>query len=289
MQKTGIEGVKNPDGTQGYTWNPLTGCLNHTPEGLCLGGGFPCYAFKLANGRLKSKYLANDNVAPVFLDTPGDEWQAKADPFYPRFWSERIDKARLELASARKPRGIFPVDMGELFGGWLPPEWQEEVVAVFREFPQHRFYPLTKQPQNLIKFSPFPDNCWVGVTATGYKAFNEALDYLKGIEAKVKYISVEPLLEAIPFYMERLTYCGINQIIVGAQTKPYKPPERAWLDGILEPCIKARIPVFLKNNLKPLLENDHRTFINPLYWKDGYYTSPEHPNIDLHLRQEMPK
>lgn len=49
MNETNIEWVKNPDGSQGYTWNPITGCLNHD-NGLCKGGGFPCYAYKLANG-----------------------------------------------------------------------------------------------------------------------------------------------------------------------------------------------------------------------------------------------
>ena len=50
MNRTTIEWVKNPDGTQGYTWNPITGCLNGCPY---------CYARKLANGRLKQRYLAN--------------------------------------------------------------------------------------------------------------------------------------------------------------------------------------------------------------------------------------
>ena len=50
MQKTKIEWVKSPNGKQGYTWNPITGCLNGCPY---------CYARKLANGRLKSRYLAN--------------------------------------------------------------------------------------------------------------------------------------------------------------------------------------------------------------------------------------
>jgi len=65
-------------------------------------------------------------------------------------------------------------------------EWQDRVFEIIDDCPGHRFYLLSKQPQNLIKFSPFPENCWVGVTATGYGAFNKALDGLKVIEAKVK-------------------------------------------------------------------------------------------------------
>ena len=69
MNKTSIDWVKNPDGSQGYTLNPITGCGNHTPEGLCLGGMFPCYAYRLANTRLKERYLANTNfVREVYQD-----------------------------------------------------------------------------------------------------------------------------------------------------------------------------------------------------------------------------
>jgi len=160
--------------------------------------------------------------------------------------------------------------------------------------PDCRFYLLTKQPQNLIKWSPFPDNCWVGVTATGHKAFNEALDYLKFIGARVKFISIEPLLEAIPFYMERLAYCGINWVIIGACTgrkseimelcqrypaltpMPYgkiwaAQPKIEWVEEIVEACDKAGIRVFLKDNLRPLIEK------NSLF-----------PNLAMQSRQEMP-
>ncbi|GAH72781.1 unnamed protein product, partial [marine sediment metagenome] len=129
--KTLIEWVKNPDGTQGYTLNPITGCLNHTPEGLCLGGMFPCYAWRLANGRLKYIYRGNTNIAPVLPSIPEKIGKARFDPFYPRFWEDRIDEARLELVNA-KPRGIFVCDMGELFGGWIPKAWQEEVMDMVK-------------------------------------------------------------------------------------------------------------------------------------------------------------
>ena len=88
MNKTSIEWVKNPDDSQGYTWNPITGCLNHV-DGLCKGGGFPCYAYRLAHGRLKSRYIANMSLPPIFkenLSTAGN------DPFYPRFWPERVSQ-----------------------------------------------------------------------------------------------------------------------------------------------------------------------------------------------------
>ena len=52
MQKTKIAWVRNPDGTQGYTWNPVTGCQK---------GCDYCYARKIANrfqGNFKPALIA---------------------------------------------------------------------------------------------------------------------------------------------------------------------------------------------------------------------------------------
>jgi len=63
--------------------------------------------------------------------------------------------------------------------------------------PQHTFLFLTKCPQNLLVWSPFPPNCFVGVSVTRNNQLENALKYLKQIEATVKFISFEPLLERI--------------------------------------------------------------------------------------------
>ena len=278
MQKTSIEWVKNPNGTQGYTWNPITGCLN---------GCEYCYARKLANGRLKKRYLANQCLAPRGKYPLSEGF----DPFYPRFW---IDRAREEFGSCHVgaiPKGIFVCDMSDLFGIGVPEEWTRRILnkigmSYYRE---HRFYLLTKQPQNLVKFSPFPDNCWVGVTATNADMLFDAINHLDDIQCKVRYVSLEPMLASC-YLVDLAAHLGssVDWVIIGAQTKSYKPPKIEWVEEIVRACDKAGIAVFLKDNLRPLLENDHRTFMDSLYWKDGYYTSPEHPNIDLYLRQEMP-
>ena len=198
----------------GYTWNPITGCHNHTPEGLCYGGLFPCYAFTLANGRLKERYLANHQWSPEVIEhnTP-----ALLDPFYPRFWPERLQ------AMNKMPlhKGIFVCDMSDLFGIGVPEEWTKKVLHECWFWKDSRFYLLTKQPQNLVKWSPFPDNCWVGVSATNAKMAEEAGFWLWEVKAKVKFISFEPLLEQIPVHFadyisEEVE--GIKWVIIGAQT-----------------------------------------------------------------------
>ena len=270
MNKTNIEWVKNPDGTQGYTWNPITGCLNHTPEGLCLGGMFPCYAYKLANGRLRQRYLANHHLANGETLTNLEAVRALKDPFYPRFWEERLQDvirgyhyssfSGSQSEFAAKPRGIFVCDMGELFGDWIPKEWQAKVFRAINDWDNRhdRFYLLTKQPQNLAKWSPFPGGSRVGVTACTPQMLTNALYGLMQIETKVKYISFEPLLEwqkikKISALAESFQIAGINWLIIGAQTKPYKPPKIEGVEEIVRAADQAGIPVFLKNNIRPLI------------------------------------
>ncbi len=185
MQKTSIEWVRNPDGSQGYTFNPITGCLNGCPY---------CYARKLAMGRLFSRYITNRNVAP---ETPPDTYGAHNefryhDPFYPRFWVEK-----LYHPWGGKPKGIFVCDMSDLFGIGIPAEWTETVLNLCRLHSENRYYLLTKQPQNLAKFSPYPPNVYLGVSVTGQEMFDKAIYCLKMVDAKVKFLSFEPLLDHI--------------------------------------------------------------------------------------------
>ena len=287
MNKTSIDWVKNPDGTQGFTWNPITGCLNHI-NGICKGGNFPCYAYRLATTRLEHIYMS-DASASRFITLFDHSPLNMPDPFYPRFWPERMKQLRPLVKST--PKGIFVCDMADLFGIGVPEEWTREVMSLIRVLPTHRFYLLTKQPQNLIRFSPFPDHCYVGVTATNNDMCYEALRVLanrdywynrphNSVEAKVRYLSFEPLLGRIDLNTKYgfpldLVKSGIGWVIIGSQTKPYKPPKIEWVQEIVEAADKAGIPVFLKDNLYPLLGL-------------GNGKSICHSNEVGTLRQEMP-
>ena len=267
MNKTSIEWVRNPDGSQGYTFNPITGCFNHV-NGMCKGGNFPCYAYRLAHGRLKQRYLDNRNYARLPQNAV-----KPSDPFYPRFWPERLEELTPPFTPRpyrnSKPRGVFVCDMADLFGIGVPNQWTEAVLDRIMRNPCDRFYLLTKQPENLPQWSPFPDHCFVGATVCNDGMMTIALTNLANVEARVRYLSIEPLLGFISMKSHPIKGI-IDWIILGAQTKPYKPPEISWVRGICQAASKAGIPVFLKNNLKPLYANEN--------WLAPYV-----------LRQEMPK
>jgi len=102
-----------------------------------------------------------------------------------------------ELRSIKKPSRIFWGSTFELFHDSIPDLWRKDIFAMVGQFPEHTHLFLTKQPQNLPQWSPFPSNCYVGVSATNQHQFDEAVKYLKEVEATVKFISFEPLLERI--------------------------------------------------------------------------------------------
>ena len=222
MGKTKIEWVKNQDGTQGYTLNPV--------KGKCPVACSYCYARRM----------------------------------YDRFkWDPEIRYIPIagEVAAIKKPSRIFVGSTMELFGQWIPAPWLSAVFSCVRQNPQHTFIFLTKRPQNLAKWSPFPENCWVGASVTNANQLSAAYTGLhRALEATVKFISHEPLLDNIVMEPQFLLDAGISWVVCGQQTpvKPATMPKIEWIKEIVEAADKAGVPVFEKNNLASLLKRPLR-------------------------------
>ena len=279
LNYTRIEWIIGPDGKRGFTWNPITGCLNHK-EGLCLGGGFPCYAYRLANGRLRARYLANHHIIPYFLrDSNWPNYPVPSkDPFFPRFWHDR----ELALQSMPKNKGVFVCDMSDLFGIGVPTGWTARVLDEIEPCGDGRFYLLTKQPQRLREFSPFPSNCWVGVTATSGPTAVRALDAIYMVKGTKIFLSLEPLLQwdiDCDIMARNLQSQQVDWVIIGGQTMPQKNPELGWIVEVAKACYIAGVPLFLNDNLNHVV---------PFKWS-GRIESALLRTKDGRLRQEVPR
>lgn len=224
------------------SWNPVSGCTNGCPY---------CYARKLANGRLKSRYLQNKHYV-----APGTD---PNDPFSPRFWPMRIG----DPMDIKAPKKIFVSDMGDLFGPKVPKIWQQLVLDVVALCEQHTFQFLTKCPDRLPEI--FPDNAWVGTTVTCEEDMWRIRELYGRVAAPIRFVSLEPLLGPIKS-LEVLEL--MDWIIVGAQTRPEKQPEMEWVCDILDAVGKT--PIFMKNNLKV-----------PVFIKNK-------KNVEPYIRQEYP-
>ena len=136
--------------------------------------------------------------------------------------------------------------MCDLFGPWVPEQSVEDVLSIAHYSARHTFMFLTKWPQNLAQFNPWPDNCWVGATATNHDEAREAMSHLQHVEAPVRYLSCEPLLDWINLFNIRRP----DWIIIGAQTGPgAKPPEFDWVRDITAFARGYGVPLFTKDNL----------------------------------------
>ena len=104
---------------------------------------------------------------------------------------------------------------------------------------------MTKRSERLAELSPFlewTDNIWMGVSVEN-KDYVHRIDDLRKTGAKIKFLSVEPLLGPLP----KMKLKGINWVIVGGESGPgARPLEREWAVGVRDQCRKARVPFFFK-------------------------------------------
>jgi len=184
-----------------------------------------------------------------------------------------------EIQRIKKPSRIFWGSTFELFHDNIPVLWIKDIIKITNQFPQHTHIFLTKCPQTLPK--EWPDNCWVGVSAWNTISFLNAQDKLIDIQAKIKFVSLEPLLhwdEPLRKEVQWRTYQYINWLIIGQQTpiKASTAPKVEWIREIVDAADQAKIPVFLKDNLRSVLPLPERIFC------------AVHPTGVRFLRQEFP-
>ena len=150
----------------------------------------------------KSKIEWTDyTINPVKGLCPMECSYCYARAMYKRFkWNPEIRFDELwvpDLANLKKPSRIFVGSTMELFGEWVKYWWLKTIFDYALLYPQHTFIFLTKQPTELIKWSPFPRNTYIGVSVTNQSQYDNAMKYLATVEAPVKFLSLEPLLERI--------------------------------------------------------------------------------------------
>lgn len=209
-----------------WSWNPVTGC-NH--------GCDYCYARAIATSR---------DMAPYY---PAG--------FTPLFHHERLDapantpvpgRAADDPAHGR----VFVCSMADLFGAWVPQEWIDQVVASTVANPQWEYLYLTKFPQRYDRLQ-LPASGWIGASVDEQHRAEPTLAAMRKVSGvKVKWLSLEPLLEPIKFS----TLEGIDMIVIGAQSEnigqnsSFSPPFE-WVADLVATARRDGCKVWLKTNL----------------------------------------
>ena len=182
-------------------------------------------------------------------------WYCYARRIYDRFKLDpevRFDDKEMDkVAKIKKPSRIFVGSTHELFGSWIPSWWVQDILISVKRYPQHMFVFLTKNPMRYFAFK-FPDNCWLGATTVDANTAGTFTDNLL-LKKGYRFISAEPLLEDIAKYID---YDAVGWIIIGALTGPGSKkyqPKKEWIEGVIRRADKFKIPVFLKDNLIPIM------------------------------------
>lgn len=148
-----------------------------------------------------------------------------------------------------RPRVIFLNDMGDTFTESLPPDWLAPHLPKIASSP-HLFLLLTKRAHRLRSFSErhsLPPNLWAGVSVTTQGSADARVPDLLATKAAVRFVSFEPLLEAISLRPEWLRASAIAWAIVGGESgKAARKCSIDWIrDGLAE-CREGKILPFVK-------------------------------------------
>lgn len=199
------------------TWNPVTGCTKVS------AGCKNCYAERMSK-RLK----------------------AMGKPQYRNGFKLTLQPDSLELPLKwKRSRLIFVNSMSDLFHDQVPLEYIKKVFAVMNRCPHHTFQVLTKRPEIAARFADeltWSDNIWMGTSVENALVLHRVTS-LQGIPARIRFLSVEPLLGPIP----RLPLSGIHWVIVGGESGPRaRPVEADWVRAIRDRCVAHNVPFFFK-------------------------------------------
>ncbi len=174
----------------------------------------------------------------------------KNGTFNPKWdYTIRWDSEAWPPAHIPKGARVFVCSTIEAFGRWIPSSWLWAIFNYCKLRNDVTWIFLTKRPERLKEFSPFPPNVWVGASAPNLETYYRAMDGLKSVKAAVKFISFEPLIGDIGLPGD-LFLKGISWVIVGQMTPVRKSTAKVeWIKEIVTAADKAGVPVFLKDNL----------------------------------------
>lgn len=208
------------------TFNPWWGCTKISP------GCAHCYAAAFAH-RIGQHIWGDDAPRRFFGDKHWNE---------PRKWN---------AAAVRDGRvhRVFCASMSDAFEerADLDPQ-RQRLWGLIEETPALTWQLLTKRPENVRDMVPpswlrsWPAHAWIGTTTEDQRRVDERVPHLLRVPAPVRFLSVEPLIEAVTLPLD-----GIAWVIVGGESgggaRPFDP---AWAQSIVTQCRTVRAACFVK-------------------------------------------
>lgn len=200
------------------TWNPSKGCTKVSE------GCKHCYAETMSR-RLKAMGV-----------------ESYSNDFEFAIVENRLNQPLLK----RKPTKYFVNSMSDLFHEEMPREYLDKVFRVIEETPQHVYQILTKREERMFDYlqnKTLPNNVWLGVTVENIRSGVPRIEFLRKINASIKFLSIEPLLEDLG----EIDLFGIDWAIVGGESgHNARPMQPSWAENIKRQCQKQDVAFFFK-------------------------------------------
>ncbi len=200
------------------TWNPTTGCTKVSP------GCKHCYAEVMARRLTAMKASGYENGFKLTI--------------HPKRITQPLER--------KKPTVYFVNSMSDLFHKDVPDNFIDRIFDVIRETPQHTYQILTKRAERLPKYfsnRDCPENVWLGVSVEDRKFGVPRIEHLRKVNAKIRFLSVEPLLEDLG----PLNLTDIHWVIVGGESgHKARPMEESWVENVKHEADKYGAAFFFK-------------------------------------------
>jgi protein gp37 len=204
------------------TWNPVRGCTKISP------GCKHCYA---------------ETFAERFRGVKGH-------PYEQGFDLKLVPEKLTEPFAWRSPKLVFVNSMSDLFQSGVPDDYVQAVSQVMATANWHTYQVLTKRSERLrdlltanLQFAAQRGNIWWGVSVEDQKYGLPRIEHLRQSPARVRFLSIEPLLEDLGV----IDLSGISWVIVGGESGPgARPMKREWVISIRKQCRVQDVPFFFK-------------------------------------------
>ncbi len=121
-----------------------------------------------------------------------------------------------------------------------------KVFDIMKQTPHHTYQVLTKRAARMASYFECmkpPPNAWLGVSVENRKHGFPRIDYLRRINATVRFLSVEPLLEDLG----EINLSMLHWVIVGGESGPAaRRMEACWVESVRDQCLQYGISFFFK-------------------------------------------
>lgn len=198
------------------------------------------------------------------------EWGPHGERRKTKTWGEPVKWNKRLEGTGRRER-VFCASLADVFDNHksILPEWRRQLWHLIEDTQNLDWLLLTKRPQNVARFiSPkwreegLPDNVWLGVTVEDQAEANRRIPVLMSIPAKVRFLSMEPLLGPVNLRQLGGDHPGtdalrgfdlstrpsrIHWVITGGESgHNSRPSNPQWFRDLRDQCASAGTPFLFK-------------------------------------------